>query len=119
MMNQSTWQIIAIAWMVIAILTFISLFFKNITAPFGRHTRSDWGPMINNSLGWIIMEVPSLTLLWVGFLMFANEQTPVWAYLPMALWSIHYIHRSFIYPFRLKNKKKQMPLVITLSLIHI
>lgn len=117
MMDFKVWNLVALAWIAIAVITFLSLFFKNITAPFGRHTRSDWGPMINNTLGWILMEVPSLAVLWISFLIFHSSETPNFAYVPMALWSIHYFHRSFIYPFRLKNKKKQMPLVITFSAI--
>lgn len=115
MTELNNWEIFGIGWLVLAVITFISLFFLKITAPFGRHTRTDWGPMINNTLGWMIMEAVSLVMLWVVFAAFWSNETPYTAFLPMALWSAHYINRTFIYPLRLKNKKKKMPLVIVAS----
>lgn len=117
MMDFSFWQMVGWIWVALAVVTFVLLFFLKITPPYGRHTKTTWGPMINNSFGWMIMEAPSLIVLWVSFLYFKSDQTPTIAYLPMALWSIHYFNRSFIFPFRLKNKKKLMPLVITGSSI--
>jgi len=111
---QIYWHTGVLIWIGIAFVTFGYLYFKNVTAPFGRHSRTDWGPMINNSLGWFIMEVPSLIFLWAGFLYFKTESTPEMSLLPMALWSLHYINRAIIYPIRLRNRKKQMPLVIAL-----
>jgi len=116
-MNFTIWNIITWIWIFIAGITFWSLYYRNITAPFGRHTSTSWGPMINNTLGWILMEAPSLFMIWASFLFFKSAKTPTFAFLPMALWSVHYINRSFIYPLKLKDKKKQMPLVITFSAI--
>ena len=111
------WYIGALIWNGLAIITFFALFVMKITPPFGRHTRQDWGPMINNSFGWFIMEIPSLICLWAGYLYFYSDATPHIALIPMALWSIHYVNRAIIYPLRLKNRKKQMPLVIASSSI--
>lgn len=117
MTELNNWEILGLAWLLLAIITFVCLFFFKIVAPFGRHTRSDWGPMMNNSLGWIVMEAPSLIMLWASFAYSWTKETPAIAFLPMGLWSIHYLNRTFIYPFRLKNKKKKMPLVIVGSAI--
>ncbi len=111
------WTLIAVVWMAFGVITFLALFFFKVTAPFGRHSRSDWGPMVNNTFGWMIMELPSLIFLWLSFLYFKNVTTPETAYLPLVLWSIHYINRTFIFPLRLKNKQKQMPLIVTGSAI--
>jgi hypothetical protein len=116
-MSFSFWQTIGWIWIVLAAVTFIALFFLKITPPYGRHTKTTWGPMINNSLGWMIMEAPSLFILWMTFTFYSNDATLKLAYLPMILWSIHYFNRSFIFPFRLKNKQQKMPLVITGSSI--
>ncbi len=113
----NNWELFGIGWLVLAVITFVCLFAFKIVAPFGRHTRTDWGPMINNTLGWILMEAISLIMLWVGFALNWSNETPKAAFLPMALWSVHYINRTFIYPLRLKNKKKKMPLVIMSSAI--
>lgn len=114
---QSIWHISVLVWIGIGLITFINLFYMKIKAPFGRHSREDWGPMINNKLGWIIMEVPSLACLWSGFLVFRSDATPAAAWLPMALWSVHYINRSFIYPQRIRGRDKKMPLVVTGSAV--
>lgn len=116
-MNFTFWHYAVLAWIGLALVTFVNLYFLKITAPFGRHTRSDWGPMINNNLGWFIMEVPSLICLWTAFLALRTEDTPAIAWLPMALWSLHYFNRAFIFPFRLRDRNKKMPLVITGSAI--
>jgi len=113
--DLNSWEIFGLGWLVLAVITFVSLFFLKIKPPYGRHTRTDWGPMINNTFGWIFMEAPSLIFLWVSFASFFNPETPKVAFLPMVLWSIHYTNRTFIFPFRLKNKKKRIPLVIVSS----
>ncbi|MEZ5001523.1 MAG: DUF1295 domain-containing protein [Chitinophagales bacterium] len=116
-MNYSFWQAVGWIWVALAVVTFLALFFLKITPPYGRHTKTTWGPMINNSLGWMIMEAPSVIILWCTFTFFYSHDTPQIAYLPMILWSLHYFNRSFIFPFRLKNKQQKMPLVITGSSI--
>ena len=30
-----------------------------ITAPYGRHASARWGPVMDNRLGWIVMEIVS------------------------------------------------------------
>ncbi len=45
-------------WIAIALILFPVLL--KVTAPYGRHTKKNWGPMIDNSIGWFIMESPSL-----------------------------------------------------------
>jgi hypothetical protein len=40
----------------LAIFTFASLLF--VTAPYGRHARSGWGPTVSAKLGWVLMECP-------------------------------------------------------------
>lgn len=113
-MDISTFYYIAILWMVLALLTFVYLLF--VTAPFGRHTRSGWGPMINNTAGWVIMESASLITFLYFFLNGSIEKTAA-MWIIAALWAAHYINRSFIYPFRQKDQKKKMPVIIMFSAI--
>ena len=72
--------------------------------------------MINNRLGWLIMELPALLV----FLYFV-KQTSNWfnfmLLIAVSLWSLHYVHRAIIFPFRLKTKGKKMPVVIVFSAI--
>lgn len=88
----------------------------NITAPYGRHSRKDWGPMIPNRLGWIIMELPSLIMFCTFFLFGPNQlNAPLLVF--FLLYSIHYTHRSLIFPFRLHTSQKLMPVIIAIMAI--
>ena len=113
-MDVATIQYLAIAWILVAIITFP--FLLKITAPYGRHSKKDWGLMIDNKLGWILMESPSF-IIFVGLVLFgsAAHSSVVWVLL--SLWAIHYFNRSFIFPLRTKTKGKRMPVIIMFSAI--
>jgi protein-S-isoprenylcysteine O-methyltransferase Ste14 len=101
----------ALVWTEIglAAVTFVVLMF--LSAPYGRHARPGWGPTISARLSWILMELPCVTLF-------------VWVYLrgehrfelvPLALlvlWQAHYLHRTFIYPARIRIRGKRTPVLI-------
>ena len=109
-MDLATFYWLSYAWMAVAIITFLSLFFR--TAPYGRHTQSGWGPLINNRLGWILMEAPS-ALLFFGFWAYSGADSLA-ALCLLFLWELHYLHRAFLYPFRLPNPHRMMPASISL-----
>jgi len=48
---------VVVGWLVVAALTFTALLF--VSAPYGRHIRSGWGPTIGNRAGWVVMEAPA------------------------------------------------------------
>lgn len=111
MFSQITFSHFIYAWIAIAIILFpIQLF---VSAPYGRHTKTTWGPMLPNQLGWIIMEAWALVTFVIVYLLFFN--TNQYALFFGALYIIHYINRSFIFPLRTKTKGKEMPLIIALS----
>ena len=101
------------AWMVQAIATFILLQF--VTAPFGRHSSKNWGPMIKNKYGWLLMEFPSFSIILVSLLVGSQVNTITW--IIGSLWLFHYFNRTFVFPFRIKSGDKKMPLFITGSAI--
>lgn len=93
----------------IAVLTFLLLQF--VTAPYGRHSKTTWGPMINNRVGWFFMEFPALFL--VVLLILLGRGWPEYILLAaLILWSIHYLHRTLIFPLRIHTKGKKMPVLI-------
>ncbi len=98
-------------WIGIAVFIFLLLLF--ITAPYGRHTNRNWGPLIDNRTAWIIMEI--FVLIVIYFFVFTGElvQTPV-NYIILGLFTLHYVNRSLIFPFRLRTTGKKMPVVIML-----
>ena len=60
-MNYETYQHLIYAWMALGVV--ISLVLLKVTAPYGRHTTSSWGPLISNRLGWMLMEMPGMMVL--------------------------------------------------------
>ena len=114
-MSLSTLEICAFTWLSIAIAVHVVMFF--VTAPFGRHSSKNWGPMVNNKLGWIIMELPSLGIM-CYFLFFGSYSFHSFAPILFACWIFHYLNRTFIYPFRIKATEKKMPLFIVLRSIY-
>ena len=102
------------AWILIAlILVPIQL---KITAPYGRHSQKNWGPLIDNRLGWVLMEIVSPLVFASFFLSGSNEKTtPMWIF--FGCWMLHYINRSIIFPLRTRTTGKKMPLMIAVSAI--
>jgi 3-oxo-5-alpha-steroid 4-dehydrogenase 1 len=96
---------LVIAWMAVAAGTFFLLFF--ITAPYGRFTRKGWGPEINSRLGWILMETPVLITFLVLYGLSDRKANPVSIVL-LVFWCAHYVHRSMVYPFRLRSSRPSM-----------
>src|ERR1700742_1332372 len=93
-----------------AVAVFAALFF--ITAPYGRHARGGGARPLSTRAGGILREAPAC----LGFAAIylcgrhAFEPAPLALF---ALWVIHYTHRAFIFPFRLKSAKRPMPLAVT------
>ena len=96
---------LVIAWIALAAVTFVALFF--VTAPYGRFTRGGWGPRISARSGWVLMESPSLITFVVLYAVGDQRGNPV-AIVLLLMWSAHYVHRSFIYPFRLRDSGRSM-----------
>ncbi len=82
-----------------------------VTAPYGRHVRTGWGPQVPNRLGWFAMESVSLVLFAALFLAGpVHKSAPAWVF--FALWAAHYANRALIFPWRLKGSDRTIPLVI-------
>jgi len=110
-MDEATfYHWLVIAWMLLAAVTFVALFF--VTAPYGRFTRNGWGPRLNARWGWIFMETPVLITFLVLYGVSDRKSNPVSLVLLM-FWIAHYLHRSLIYPFRLHSSRPS----ITVSVI--
>lgn len=113
-MELSAFNTIIWIWIGVGVLTFVMLL--KVTAPYGRHTKGNWGPMISNRAGWIIMELPALILpLLLFFLGEGEKPVTVWVFL--SLFTFHYFNRVVIFPLRLRTRGKKMPLVIVASAV--
>ena len=81
-----------------------------ISAPYGRHLRPGWGPTLNATALWVIMEAPSPITFAVVYFTSDNAFKPVPLIL-LGMYMFHYVYRSFIYPFRMRGGHKQKPIV--------
>jgi 3-oxo-5-alpha-steroid 4-dehydrogenase 1 len=97
------------AWIGIAVLLFPILL--KVTAPYGKHSSRQWGAMIPNRTGWIIMELPALIIFALYFISGINEKNVVMWILFM-VWTIHYLNRSLIFPLRTHTSGKKIPVMI-------
>lgn len=96
-----------------AAISFVWLQF--VSAPYGRHLRDGWGPKINATLGWVIMEAPSPLVFFACWL--AGEPARRFSaagLIFLLLWETHYVYRTFIFPFRRRGGEREMPLSIAL-----
>ena len=113
-MRLEALQFVCYFWLSIAVAVHFTMFY--ITAPFGRHTSTKWGPMVNNKLGWIVMEFVSFFIM-TYFLILGTNSFNSYVYLLFILWIFHYTNRTFIYPLRIKATDKKMPLFIVVNAI--
>ncbi len=101
-----TWTVFGVV--VLGIVSFVLLWF--ISAPYGRHLRPGWGPTINATALWVIMEAPSPIAFAIVYFLSDNA----FATVPLILFGmfmLHYVYRSFIYPFRMRGGHKRKPIV--------
>jgi len=81
-----------------------------ITAPYGRHQRRGWGPFVSARWAWVLMEFTVLFVFASVFVDSGRRDSVSWVF--FALFGLHYVHRSLIYPFLARNQGRTMPLSI-------
>lgn len=115
-MIDSTFYFIGIGVVVVfGLVTFPLLFF--VSAPYGRHRRDGWGPLIDARVAWVIQESPSVLLMaWVFFQgPHALNVAPI---VLLVLWQAHYVQRTLIFPFIMRMQGKKDPLAtMTMALL--
>lgn len=112
LISYNTYRLIFYIWIGIAIGIFFLLL--KITAPYGRHTSAKWGPQIDNHYGWFLMEFPALAvMLYVLVKTFSIHNFSI--AIMVGLYCLHYLNRTFIFPFRLHTRGKKMPVLIMVS----
>ncbi len=109
MTEQLFYKYCIIGFYIAAALTFALVI--NLPAPYGRHYKGNWGPSMSNRWGWFLMESPAIWAFLIIYSMGQNSADTV-ALTFLGIWLVHYTHRSLIFPFRISNKNKRMPLLI-------
>lgn len=111
MIDRSVYNGCVTVMFALAIATYFTL--RKITAPYGRHITSGWGPSLPNRWGWVIMELPAVVVF--AFVYFKGAHRL--AVVPVSffcLWQLHYVYRTFIFPWLIRTANKKMPVVIVL-----
>ena len=102
---ETTYELFLLAMTLLAVVVFIALHF--VEAGYGYLFNPKFGRPIPNRLGWVLMESPvffAMAALW-----FCSERRFEAAPLALLLlFELHYFHRSFIFPLRLRGNS-QMP----------
>jgi len=91
-------------------VVFVALYF--VDAGYGKMISPKWGPTIPNRIGWMLMEMPVLlvaTFFWIT----SKKRFSVPYLMFFLLFALHYVHRTFVFPFRM-NGRSRMPLSIVL-----
>ena len=101
-----------IFWILLGAITFIYLFF--VSAPYGRHIRKGWGRNISARAGWLIMESPCVLIMLI-YAFIVKDDLESLHIIFLSLWLLHYVHRSFIYPFVIDMTNPKMPISIAVS----
>lgn len=107
-MNPSTFNLFLLGMSVVALFVFVALYF--IKAGYGMFRTASWGFSIPNKLAWMLMEAPVFVVM---FVLWAKSGVgfSVPAYVFFLLFQLHYLQRSFMFPFLMKGKSK-MPVAI-------
>ncbi len=106
------YQLIFYTWIGIAVAVFFLLL--KIAAPYGRHATSKWGPQIANHYGWFFMEFPAFAVMLYVLIKTLSIPSAVVSIM-IGFYCLHYINRTFVFPFRLHTRGKKMPVLIMCS----
>ncbi|MDX9903392.1 MAG: DUF1295 domain-containing protein [Bacteroidales bacterium] len=113
-MEKTTFDLLVWIWTATALIIFLVLLF--VTAPFGRHSKRTWGPIIPDRLGWIIMEIPA-PMIFLGLVITGDAPKSVTVWIVTGLYLLHYFNRAIVYPLRIRTAGKVMPLVVALMAV--
>lgn len=114
MITHELFNIICLVWIAVAVITFPVL--MKVPQPYGRHSKGNWGPLINNKAGWFLMELPAFAVF--GYFLSLNADFYNRLVLAAALlWGLHYFHRVFIFPLQIRTSGKKIPVLIVILAI--
>ena len=102
--SWGVWTEIALGVATVLALVFVS-------APYGRHTRAGWGPTLPVRWGWVLMELPCV-VVFAAFFFTGEHSASLVPLVLLGFWQLHYLNRTFIFPFRLRAGDRRMPLLI-------
>ena len=90
-----------------SVLTFVGSFFY--TTPYGRFKKADEPFEIASLPGWLIMESPCLVVCLVTFFATGGHSQALVPLIFLSIWQAHYCYRAIIFPWRMRDRAKEMP----------
>ncbi len=106
-------QILMVSFGFSSIIFFLVLL--KITAGYGMHVNKRWGPTINDKLGWFLMEIPTVIIYFIYYIIGDNTIGLINQFF-LFIWMLHYCQRTFIFPLLIRGKH---PMPITIILLGI
>lgn len=95
---------------ILAVVVFVALHFVN--AGYGMMYTRKWGLSVNNKLGWMLMELPTVVVM--AWLWWTSSRTfDLVPLLFFILFQVHYLQRTFVFPLLMRGRNR-MPLLIIL-----
>jgi 3-oxo-5-alpha-steroid 4-dehydrogenase 1 len=86
---------------------------SRVTAPYGRHLRSGWGPTLRSRTAWLAMESPAV-VAFAGVYALGRNRADAAPLVLLSMWQTHYLFRTLIYPLGMPAIGRNMPASIAL-----
>lgn len=112
--TSEVFNIYLIIMAALALVVFIALFF--IKAGYGVFFDPKWGPAVPNRIGWFMMESPvfiTMAVLWLC----SDRLEDIVPIVFFAIFQIHYLQRSFVFPFLIRGNSKMALGIILMGVL--
>lgn len=111
-MTDTLYTLLLVAEFAAALIVLPTLFF--VSAPYGRHYRGNWGPVLQSRIGWLVMEFPALAVMPILYVANRASLAGSVSWFFLVVWEIHYVYRDLIYPWLLRGSRRSFPIVVVL-----
>lgn len=99
---------------ILAVIVFVALFF--VDAGYGIFYNKKWGLSVSNKLGWVLMESP-VSVAMILFWLCSDRVSNVTCFVFLIFFEIHYLQRSFVFPFLMRGKSRMSLAIVFLGMI--
>ncbi|GMH00280.1 hypothetical protein Nepgr_002119 [Nepenthes gracilis] len=96
---------------IIGLPTIFALFF--VQFPYGKYCGPSSGPYISSSLAWFLFESPAVFLVLIIY-SFGQHASNIRSLSLLSVFLLHYVHRTCIYPLRLRKTTSVFPVKMAL-----
>ena len=112
--TPDTFRIILYVMAALAVVVFIALY--QVKAGYGILIDKSWGITISNKWAWMIMEAPVfIAMCW--FWVMSPRKWDLVPFIFFLLFQIHYLQRSFIFPWLIKGKSRMPVLIMLMGIV--